>query len=155
MLADTVTSACCSTKGSAKERAARSASSSCLALVAEVFAQHHELVAAEPRNRVLAANGRAESAAHGDEEFVARLVTEAVVHQLEAVEVDEQHRDRRVGVGQTGDRVLEPVLGQSPVGEPGQGVVQRQVPEAAGVLGAVDGERHEVARALHECELGG
>ena len=96
-----------------------------------------------------------EPPAHRHQELVAGLVTEAVVHQLEAVEVDEQHRDCIVvvGLGEPFERVLEPVLRQRAVGEAGQGVVQREATELLGARVAVDGERGEVAGALEDRQL--
>ena len=126
-----------------------------LALVAEVFAQHDELVAAEAGDGVLAADARAESPAHRGQELVAGLVAEPVVHQLEAVEVDEEHRDHGVvvAVGEAGERVLEPVLHEGAVGQPGERVVQREVSELLGARVAVDRDRDEVAGPLEHREL--
>ena len=95
MLAVTTTSACASANGwRAPDRAVGDLFD--LALVGEVLADHDELVAAESRHGVLAADGVGEAAAHRDEQLVARVVTEAVVDDLEAVEVEEEHRDHGV-----------------------------------------------------------
>ena len=117
MLADTVTSARDSTNGSTNACGRALGQLDRLLLAAQVLAEHDELVAAEPRDGVLAADGLAEPAAHRDQELVAGLVTEAVVHELEAVEVDEQHRHHRfvVAVGEPRQRVAEPVLRQRAV----------------------------------------
>ena len=58
----------------------------------EVLGQHRELVAAQPRQRVAGSELRLQPLRDRDQEAVADHVAEAVVHQLEAVEVDEQHR---------------------------------------------------------------
>ncbi len=63
-----------------------------LALVGEVLAHDDELVAAEPRDRVVATDRGGEPSAHRDEQLVAGVVAEAVVDDLEAVEVEEEHR---------------------------------------------------------------
>ncbi len=57
------------------------------------------------------------------QQLVARGVAADVVDLLEAVEVAEQ--DRTAGTG--AERLLEPVGEQHPVGQPGEGVVQRLV----------------------------
>ena len=126
-----------------------------LMLVAEVFAQHDELVAAEAGDGVLAADARAEPPADRDQQLVAGLVAQPVVHQLEAVEVDEEHRDHGVvvAVGEAGERVLEPVLHERTVGQPGERVVQREVAELLGARVAVDRDRDEVADPLEHREL--
>ena len=48
---------------------------------------------------------------------------EAVVDELEVVEIEEQDRGQRVLAPEPRERVLEPVDEQHPVGEPGQRVV--------------------------------
>ena len=128
-----------------------------LRFAGEVFAQHDELVAAEAGDGVLTTNGRVQAPAHRDQQLVAGLVPEAVVHQLEPVEVDEQHRDHRVvvGVAEAFERVLEPVLGQRAVGQAGEGVVQREPTQLLGAGIPVDGEGGEVARPFEHTQLTG
>ena len=63
--------------------------------VARLVAQHDELVAAEPGDRVALARAGAEPRGDLDEQGVAEVVAEAVVHVLEAVEVEQQHADDR------------------------------------------------------------
>ena len=53
-------------------------------------------------------------------------MAEAVVDVLEVVEVDEEGTDEAVGPA-AGQRVLDPVLEQGPIGEVGQRVVERHV----------------------------
>ena len=57
-----------------------------------VLAQHRELVATETRDDVVGAHRAAETVGDRDEQPVSRRVAEAVVHHLEAVEVEEQDR---------------------------------------------------------------
>ena len=70
-------------------------------LVAEVLAEHGELVAAEAGDRLLAAQRVLQPLRHGEDQLVAGRVPEAVVDHLEAVEVEEEHRDvaSRAGAG--------------------------------------------------------
>ena len=57
-------------------------------------------------------------------------MAEAVVDQLEVVEVDEGHGgDRRVGPADPGQGVLDAIEEQGPVGQPGEGVVEGLVPQ--------------------------
>ena len=55
--------------------------------------QHHELVAAQAGDDVALAQATGEARRDFLQQLVARLVAERVVDQLEAVEVDEQHRE--------------------------------------------------------------
>ena len=58
--------------------------------------QHGELVTAETGDQVVGAHAALESRGDGDEQLVTDVVAEAVVDELEVVEVDEQHRDDTV-----------------------------------------------------------
>ncbi len=90
-----------------------------------VLEQHGELVAAEAGGRVARTQAAPQAVGHGAEQLVARPVPEAVVDQLEVVEVDEGHgRDGGVGAADPGQRVLDPVEEQRPVGQSGEGVVE-------------------------------
>ena len=63
--------------------------------VADVLEQHGELVAAEPRDGVAGAQAGLEPPRDRHQQLVARGVAEAVVDDLEAVEVEEERRRRR------------------------------------------------------------
>ncbi len=123
-----------------------------LLLAAQVLAEHHELVAADAGDGVLATHGRGQAAAHRHQQLVAGLVAEAVVDQLEAVEVDEEHGDVGVvvGLGEPVQGVLEAVLRERPVREAGERVVEREAPELLRARVAVDRERGEVAGAFED-----
>ena len=95
MLAVTNTSSVVSATGSATASSSRRAIADGGFLVGEVVAQHDELVAAEAGDHVAGPQRAAEPLRDGGDELVAERVPEAVVHDLEVVEVDEQHRDRR------------------------------------------------------------
>ena len=62
-------------------------------LVVDADAEHGELVAAEPRDQILLAHGAAQALGDLDQQPVAGLVAEAVVDDLEVVEVEEEHGD--------------------------------------------------------------
>ena len=110
-----------------------------LARVADVVEQQRELVAAQPRDRVVRAQRRFEPARDGLQQLVAGRVAERVVDDLEAVEVEEQHRGAALGVVALGaaDRLVEAVDEQHAVREAGQRVVERVVLQAALGLAAV------------------
>src|SRR6185437_5385077 len=84
-------------------------------LARAIFDQHGELVAAKPRDRVSLADTGQQTVARGDKRGVARHVAEAVVDDLETVEVQKQDGDGRVRARGTGQRVAEPVGKQRPV----------------------------------------
>ncbi len=87
---------------------------------------HHELVAAVARRHVRGADRVPDLARHRAQDLVARLVAVLVVHLLEAVEVEEQHREPLVAPLAALDLERQPVP-QHPVGrEPGQRVHRRR-----------------------------
>ena len=102
----------------------------------DVRADHHELVPPEAGDRVRLAPGLGQTIGHLPQEQVADVVAEEVVHDLEPVEVDEQHGQCRPGAPAGGQGLAQPVVQQRPVGQPGERVVQRlvgaQSPEALG-----------------------
>ena len=95
----------------------------------DVLEQHGELVAAEARGDVGAADGVVEPARELDEHLVARGVAERVVDGLEVVEVEEDHGRRACLARRAGDRVADLLGEHRPVREPGHGVVERLVRE--------------------------
>ena len=62
-------------------------------VVAELVQENRELVAAQPGERVALPQARLEPARHRDQQLVAHQVAEAVVDDLEAVEVEIEHRE--------------------------------------------------------------
>ena len=80
--------------GSSITARTRSATRATSAGSCEVRAQHDELVAAEAAREVGRAQHRREPFGGRGEQLVAGRVAERVVHVLEVVEVDEQHRER-------------------------------------------------------------
>ena len=129
-----------------------------LAGVADVLQQHRELVAAEAGDGVAGTDRAVEPLGDGLQELVADGVSERVVDQLEAVEVEEEDgcAALRPAAARAAQRLLEPVEEQRAVREAGQRVVQRAVAEAldrAAVVGRVaDGalERVGVEAVLRE-----
>ena len=91
--------------------------------------QHGELVAAEAGHGVAGAGGGAEAFGDSHEQAVAGRMPEAVVDRLEVVEVQEQHGDRIGAPVAAVHGMGEPVQEQRPVGQAGEGVVERLVVE--------------------------
>jgi len=86
-----------------------------------------EFVASETSGRVAGPEGGGEPRRHGDEELVPGGVPEAVVHDFEVVEVEEQDCERRARAPRPLEGVLEAVPEQGAVGEPAKSVVERLV----------------------------
>ncbi len=138
-----------------------------LAQIAPVREEQRELVAADARDEVVRADGRAHALADRHEQRVARHVAERVVDRLELVEVDEEHGVDAVGIrARVLQRGGETFLEERPVGQAGQRVVRGLVaqPRLVGLeqaaaldLGAVClrvGQRkpHEVDEELQPAE---
>ncbi len=89
----------------------------------DIAHQDHELVAPEPGREVVRPDAGADAVRDGGEHPVAAGVTQEVVHDLEAVQVEEE--DGRLPVGGQADLQL-PEEGAA-VGQPGQVVVEGDV----------------------------
>ncbi len=82
-----------------------------------------ELVASEPGRAVPGPYGLLKATGRADQQLVACLVPDGVVHRLEAVEVDEEHGGARVGGAAAAQRLFDLSGEQRPVGQVGQRVV--------------------------------
>ena len=82
----------------------------------QVFADHHKLVPAEAGHRVQGAQRIHQAPADPDEQLVPRGVPQGIVDQLEAVDVQEQHRHQGLVALCAAEGLLEPVQQQGPVG---------------------------------------
>ena len=113
---------------------------------AQVFQHHRELVAADPRDGVPAADHLLQALGHGAQGAVAGGVAEAVVDVLEVVQVEEQHRHARTLAARAHDRPRQALGQQRAVGQVGEGVVVGEVAQLlfdAPALGDV-GPDHDV-----------
>ena len=81
--------------------------------------QHDELVAAEPRHRVAVAQALAQPLRHLPAAAVAGVVAQRVVDDLEAVEVDEQHRERARVALRLRERLVQALVEGAAVGQAG------------------------------------
>ena len=110
-------------------RQARPASASPTAarsLLVHVFLQQDdELVPAETGDGVARARTLLDPRADGDQQLVADVVPEAVVHRLEAVEVEQEHREGSLVSGRQVERVIETVAEHRTVRKTGERVVER------------------------------
>ena len=121
-----------------------------LAFVGEAVDQDPELVAAEAGDDVAGAQVGAQPRRDRAQQGVAGVVAEAVVDQLEVVEVEEEDPDRRAGDGRALQRVVERVDEAEAVGQAGEGVVEDAV--AQRLVGGVALERvgEDVGGGLQE-----
>ncbi len=114
-------------------------------LAVSQFAQHDELVAAEPADRVPLADRPPQPFSDGPQQLIPGRVAVVVVDVLEAVDVDEQGSGDGTQLGcRALDQLFGPVQDQRAVGEPGERVVQRLVGELAVLL------RQLVGLLVHE-----
>ncbi len=95
--------------------------------VGEPRKEHGELVAAQPGDHVPPPAGAVEPLGHHPQQLVPDVVAERVVDGLEVVEVEEQ--ERRVHERRGGGDLGQVAAQQAPVGESGEGVVLRLVPQ--------------------------
>ncbi len=87
--------------------------------------QHGELVAAKARDRVGSPEYRLQARRDFAQKLIPRRVAERVVDLLEAVEVEQHHRDRLPFAFRSPQRQLHAILEEATIGKPGQAVVQR------------------------------
>ena len=131
-------------------------------LAGDVVQQHGELVAAHARQRIAGADAALQPAGDAHQQLVAGLVPQAVVDGLEAVEVQIQHRERRVThrAPRAVEEVLQAIEEQRAVGQVRELIVKSAVLQllfgrlAVGDV-ARDSERaHDVADAVAQRQLG-
>ena len=91
------------------------------------FAQQNELVAAEPRKRVIGAHNPAQPLSHELHKEVAGCVTHGVIDELEAVQIEEYHANGCVASLRPGQSLGQTVVEQSAIREASQRVVQGAV----------------------------
>ncbi|MNU91309.1 hypothetical protein D3C71_811920 [compost metagenome] len=85
---------------------------------------HDELIAAQPRERILRPQQGTDAARHRREQAITQLMTIGIVDGLEAIQVAEDHRHRAAFLLRALDRLFHAVLQQHAVGQLGQRVVQ-------------------------------
>ena len=90
---------------------------------------HRELIAAEARDQVVAAQGPAQALGDAANQLVADRVTEGVVDVLEVVEIDVEHRRGAASLPRLGDDRFEPLTEEDAIGQSAQRIVQGEVSE--------------------------
>jgi len=83
--------------------------------------EQHEFVAAEARDGVALVYAGVKARGHGLEQFIADVMPEAVIDELEAVQVDEGDGKAGAEAGRREDRLPQSILQQRAVRKPGQG----------------------------------
>jgi hypothetical protein len=121
----------------------------------QVGEHHGELVAADARHRVCGAHHALHALRHLAKQRVARRVAEPVVHQLEVVQVDEQHAEQGALALRLRDHLLEAVGEQRAVGEPGHRIELREVREPALAVDALQAGGEQAGGRAQEAELVG
>ena len=116
-----------------------------------------ELVAAQAGERLVRRQRPGQAPGDGAQQVVALVVAERVVDVLEAVEVDEDDRERAAVAVARRERLLEPVAQQGAVGQAGERVVERVVLVLDGAAaGPVEREERQAEqRQRRERELRG
>ena len=98
----------------------------------DVVQEDDELVAAEAGRRVDFPDRLAEAVGDGHEQCVADVVPQAVVDDLEAVEVEEQDGELAIGIAaRTADRAHQAVSEELAVRQAGQAILVREAEERA------------------------
>ena len=101
------------------------------AFVFQLADEHAELVAAQAGHDVMRTQAFADAVRDLHEELISGVMPQAVVDELEAVEVEEHHRVGRVGVGlRRVNRLRQVFVEAAPVGQAGQAVVEGDVVQA-------------------------
>ena len=111
---------------------------------------HRELVAAEPRHQIVAAQRVRQPQRHVADQLVAHGMAERIVDVLEVVEVDIEHRGRRGAGAHFLDHGLEPLAEENTVGQAAERIVHRKVPQPR----FAGGDRHRGAPHVAQHEGG-
>ena len=114
------------------------------------FKHHDEFVAGEPADGIAGPQACRQPLRHGDEDPITGVVTQPVVDDLEAVQVQEQDGDAAAAPLRLRQGMGEPVHHQDAVGEVGQWVVEgapRQLRFDRLALGQIQGGRDEPRHA--------
>ena len=104
----------------------------------------HEFVAGQARHHVAFAQFAAEPLGEFAQQGVACGMALGVVDDLEAVDVDEQQGHRAVAARGAQQHLFHLAVEQRPVGQPGQGVEERQLVHARSRAIALDGQGAQV-----------
>ena len=112
-----------------------------------------ELIAADARDRVAITQRGLQALCRLLQELVSRGVTLRVVHQLEVIEVDEQHAERNVASARLHDHQREAVGEKRAVRQPGERIELREVGETRLAVQPVQRRRHHARGRGQESSL--
>ena len=102
--------------------------------------QQRELIPADARQGVRAAHASAQVVRDLAKHRVAGIVSERVVDDLEAIQVEEQHRRRGAGALCASERLVQLVIEEQAIRETRQIIMVGQMPDSFGCLAAFDGD---------------
>ncbi len=119
----------------------------------DVLEQDDELVAAEAGQRVARTQRLPEARGDRDEHLVADLVTQGVVDELEAIDVEEEDGRTPPALAPRLQRGAEPVEEQRAVRKPGQRVVRGAVPDLLLTAPSLDRGADDVRHGLLEARV--
>ncbi|MCY1428425.1 hypothetical protein D9M71_443080 [compost metagenome] len=110
-----------------------------VAVAGEVMKQYDEFVSAEAEQLVSGAQGVSQARCHFHQHAITDVVTEAIVDQLEAVEVDKQQRLVDTSLAWLHEGFLHLLIKAHTVGQAGQRVMLGGMLEALlGILACTD-----------------
>ncbi len=110
-----------------------------LAQIGQLAQDDHEFVPAQPRHRIRLARRADQPPTKLADQFIAGGVAERVVHRLEAVEVEQDHREALAEAGGPLELLAGAQLELPPVPQAGQTVGERQPAGLVVEVGRVDG----------------
>jgi hypothetical protein len=111
----------------------------CVIGAAHVREDHRELVAAQARDRIAAANAFAQALRNRVEQRIADLVAERLVDRLEAMQVDMRHANQATMPLRFDQRLAQTVGKQHAIGQSGKHVIVREIAQAGfGILALND-----------------
>ncbi len=64
--------------------------------IAQTIQQNGELIAAKTRRRIAGTQARFQAARYGNQKFIARFVSQIIVHAFEFIEVKKQHCEQMI-----------------------------------------------------------
>ena len=121
--------------------------------IRQIFEHDHELVAAEARHQIARAQALFEPFGHQAQQPIACSMTQGIVDLLEAIDVDEQQRQRRSGAARLLNCVIERLVEHDAVREARQLVEVRELANALLRFMPLDRDLGEIGDAVEEFEL--
>jgi hypothetical protein len=119
----------------------------------DVAADDHELVAAKARHGVAGAQRLVQAGRELEQQVVAGAVAQAVVDELEVVDVEEEDRHPGLAAVRLGQCDREAVDEERAVRQPGEGIVQSLMADVGLGSAALCGLGQQVGDRVHEVEL--